>query len=139
MENKNDNEIKFITLTLPPEIVKKIGEAENQRKKSNYEGAKEAFSQNIDYHNSTLNLIYGLLLGIFSFIFIQSAFGIFTEIIKKGYLLFSYILLSGISVVILAIVSWILIESIKQTRRMMNYHQKKADYLSEGLMTHQRK
>lgn len=124
MGNKNDEEIKSVTLTLPPEIVKKIGEAENQRKKSNYEGAKEAFSQNIDYHNSTLNLIYGLLLGIFSSILIQSAFGIFTEIIKKEYLLFSYILLSGISVIVLAIVSYILIESIKQTRRMMNYHQK---------------
>lgn len=123
-KNNKKEEIKSKTLTLLPKLVKQIGETESQRKKGNYEGAKEALFQNINYHNSTLNLVYGLLLGIFSSIFIQSAFGIFIEIIKKEYLLFFYILFSGISAVVLVIVSWILIESVKQTRIMMNYHKK---------------
>lgn len=121
---ENNKERKSFNTRLPKEFVKKMVDDLKQEKKSNYEGAKEAFSQNMDYHNSTLNLIYGLLLGIFSSIFIQSAFGVFTEIIKKEYILCAYILLSGVSIIVLAIVSWVLIESIKQTRRMMDYHQK---------------
>lgn len=109
---------------LPEGMEKILEEAENQRRKGNCEGAKEALSQNMDYHNSTLNLIYGLLLGIFSSIFIQSAFGIFAEIIKKKYFLLFYILFSGISILVLVIVVWKLIESIKQTRRLMRYYER---------------
>lgn len=55
----------------PREFFGKTAEQFRQMGESNYEGFKEAWSQNLDYHNSTNNLLIAFFLAVFSTLFIQ--------------------------------------------------------------------
>ncbi len=120
------------------EILKKEGkEFPNQKKifedatakikgiyKNHYEGFKECWDFALNYYNSSLHLIYGVVIGIFSSIFIQSLYWITNEIVKEEYLLLINILVTGFSGIILLIFGLIFFKEMKQIKNVMKKNEK---------------
>ncbi len=106
------------------EFAKKMsGELKNIYK-NHYEGFKECWDFSLNYYNSTLHLIYGIVIGIFASIFIQALYWIINEIIKEEYLLLSNILIAGFSGVILLIFGLIFFKEIKQIKNIMRKNER---------------
>ena len=84
----------------PKEIFGKIAQQFKQMGENNYEGFKEAWSQNLDYYNSGNNLLIAFFLAVFSTLFIQTTLIIFEKNLTEklfdflifGIMLFSFVL-----------------------------------------------
>lgn len=96
----------------------------------NYEGFKECLDSALTEHNNTLNLIYGLVIGVFSAVFMQSIFELLKIIIKEEYLFFIFSFLAMISFFILVIISSMLFKTMRQMR---NYTKKCEKNMKDSL------
>lgn len=106
------------------EFIGKTAQQFKQMSENNYDGSKEAWNQNLNYQNNTLNLIYGLVIGIFSAVFMQSIFEILKIIIKEEFYFFIFTFLAIISLLILVIISFVLFKSMKQADNMRKRHER---------------
>lgn len=106
------------------EFAKKMNEELKSINKNHYEGFKECWDFALNYYNSSLNLIYGIVIGIFASTFIQSLHWILNEIVKKEYLLLVNISVAGFSGIILLIACFIFFKEIKQIKSIMRRNEK---------------
>ena len=120
---KSKPNIKKIIETIggtPEEIEQK----QKQRKKENYEGAEEAWIQNLSERNNLNNLIWATLIAISSSIVMQTIFEIIKEVSVKENLIHLYILIFEVGAISFLIFIFIILKSIQQIDYYIRYHKK---------------
>jgi len=97
----------------------KITKLFNSMEKERLDSINDCLTQNINEHNANLNLLWGILLGIFSSLIIQISLEILKLNDKKISLLFFFLI---ISFFLFFIIIFKITKTIKQTRKLIEYH-----------------
>ena len=90
-----------------------LNEGMKEQFTKNYLATMEAWDQNLNYYNSLLNLLYGLLLGFGGSLLVQSFFGVLTEIVRPGYIIYIYAFLVLIALTSLTILALLIYHSMR--------------------------
>lgn len=106
------------------EIFEKAKGQTKEISKDYHEGFKECRDFALNYYNSVLHSIYGVGIGLFASIFIQSIYGITNEIVKEEYLIFSNLIIAEFSGIILLMLGIFLYKDLKQVKEFIKKNKK---------------